>query len=288
MKENFAACVILYHPKKEDIDNLYTYCNKVKKLYIYDNTEGNSNEELFVEITNATYYWDGENKGLSDRLNAACQKAIEDKFEYLLTMDQDSSFLEENIDCYFENILNFPNKNSAALFNLEYEKEFQPVKKNQISIKKKDHLITSASVMNLNLYHIIGGFDENLFIDGVDIDYCYSAKAKGFDNIQFTNNYFKHSLGEPVKRGTIYTLFLFKKNKTIHSPLRIYYMYRNMLYLENKYKNSLPEVINELVKNYKHHIKKSIKYSENIFEANRFKKRAIIDFKNGRMGKIQL
>ena len=139
--------------------------------------------------------------------------------------------------------------------------------------------------MNLKLYSEIGGFDENLFIDGVDIDYCYAALSKGYKNIKFGRNHFNHSLGEPVRRGTIYTLFLFKKNKTIHSPLRIYYMYRNMLYLEQKHKATLPDTVTKLVKNYKHHIKKSIKYSTNIFTVLRFKRRAIKDFKTNKMGK---
>jgi len=39
--------------------------------------------------------------------------------------------------------------------------------------------------MNLKAFSIIGGFDENLFIDGVDIDYCYAAMTKGFNNIIF-------------------------------------------------------------------------------------------------------
>ena len=110
MSTNFAACVILYHPKKDDITNISTYANKVKKVYVFDNTEGNSHESFFEGIENVNYFWDNENKGISIRLNEACQKAIEDNFEYLMTMDQDSFFSEENIDRYFEDILNFKKK----------------------------------------------------------------------------------------------------------------------------------------------------------------------------------
>ena len=286
MSTNFAACVILYNPKKDDINNISTYANKVKKVYVFDNTEGNSNESFFKGIENVSYFWDNENKGISIRLNEACQKAIEENFEYLMTMDQDSSFCEKNIDCYFNDILNFKVKEKVAVYGLEYS--IKDINDKTPTYSEVEHLITSASVLNLKLYTEIGGFDENLFIDGVDIDYCYAALSKGFKNIKFGRNYFNHSLGEPVRRGTIYTLFLFKKNKTIHSPLRIYYMYRNMLYLESKYKTILPETVTKLVKNYKHHIKKSIKYSINIFTVLRFKRRAIKDFKTNKMGKIEM
>ena len=285
MNTNFAACVILYNPKKDDIANIATYSNKVKKLYVFDNTEGTNNAAFFKGIYNVSYFYDNENKGLSFRLNEACNKAIADNFEFLLTMDQDSSFLDENLDQYLNDVLHYPNKEKVAVYGLEYENEHKKFIPNKIIPSKKDHLITSASIINLKLFTTIGGFDENLFIDGVDIDYCYNAMAKGFENIEFKNNYFKHALGEPIFRGTIYTLFLFKKKRTIHSPIRIYYMYRNMLYLENKYKDIFPELIVNLNRRYLYMIRKSIKYSINIFEAIKYKYKAKSDFKNNKMGK---
>jgi hypothetical protein len=33
-----AACVLLYHPKENDLKNILSYLSKVDKLYIYDNT----------------------------------------------------------------------------------------------------------------------------------------------------------------------------------------------------------------------------------------------------------
>ena len=280
-----SACVILYNPKEEDLKNINTYINKIEKVYVYDNTESKSNESFFNEYKNVDYYWDGENKGLPIRLNQACLKAIEEKFEYLLTMDQDSSFLEKNIDQYFRDILSFPEKEKVAVYGLEYI--FNDINDITPNYSEVDHLITSGSVLNLKLHNEIGGFDENLFIDGVDIDYCYSALTKGFKNIKFGKIFFEHSLGEPVKRGSIYTLYLIKKNKVVHSPLRIYYMYRNILYLEEKYINKIPNYIKKLKRDYKHHIKKCIKYSDDFFKILRYKRRAIEDFNNKKMGKFQ-
>ena len=285
IKNNFAACVILYNPTDDNIKNIDTYLSKVSELYVYDNTETKSNENLFKEHTNIHYYWDGENKGLSIRLNQACERALKSKFEYLLTMDQDSSFLEENIDQYFRNILSFPTKEEVAVYGLEYI--INGISDITPNFSEVDHLITSGSVLNLKIYNEIGGFDENLFIDVVDIDYCYSALTKGFKNIKFGKIFFEHSLGEPVKSGSIYSLYLIKKNKVVHSPLRIYYMCRNILYLEEKYTNKIPDNIKKLKQDYKHHIKKCIKYSDDFFKILRYKRRAIEDFNNKKMGKFQ-
>jgi len=286
MKNNFAACVILYNPKKEDIANILTYVNKVKKVYVFDNTEGKSNENLFLNFENVSYFWDNENKGIAIRLNEACKNAIADNFDYLLTMDQDSSFLEENIDRYFTDILHFKEKEKVAVYGLEYAaNEINDTTPEYIEV---DHLITSASILNLKLYDEIGEFDENLFIDGVDIDYCYSALSKGFKNIKFGRLYFNHSLGVRVKRGSFYTLYLFKKHVSVHSSLRVYYMQRNMLYIKNKYGKLLPEIIHKFVKNQRHHISKNIKYSDELFTILKYKRKAVDDFNNKKMGKLIL
>jgi len=284
MHTNFAACVILYNPSEDNIKNIDTYLSKVSELYVYDNTETKSNENLFKDYPNVHYYWDGENKGLSIRLNQACERALKSKFDYLLTMDQDSSFLEENIDHYFRDILSYPEKEKVAVYGLEYDKEYKSL--GEVISERKDHLITSATVMNLKLFSEIGGFDENLFIDGVDIDYSYAAMSKGFENIIFKNNYFKHALGEPVRKGSVTSFYLIKKNVRIHSAIRVYYMKRNMLYLEEKYGTVFPEFIKTQKKIYKRHLKRCIKYSDDIFKVLKFRNKAITDFKNKKMGKL--
>jgi rhamnosyltransferase len=284
MKDNFAACVILYNPKKEDIANIQTYLNKVEKVYVFDNTEQRSNEKLFQNIENVSYFWDNENKGLPIRLNDACKKAISDNFDYLLTMDQDSSFSDENLDLYFKAILDFNSKEKVAVYGLEYS--VNDINDKTPEFCEVDHLITSASVMNLKLFNEIGGFDENLFIDGVDIDYCYSALSKGFKNIKFGRISFNHSLGIREKRGSIFTFYLFKKQVAVHSTLRVYYMFRNMLYIKNKFENTLPEIIQKFVKNQQHHINKNIKYSNEFLTILKYKRKAINDFKKNKMGKI--
>ena len=284
MKNNFAACVILYNPKKEDIANILTYVNKVKQVYVFDNTEGKSNENLFQNFENVNYFWDNENKGIAIRLNEGCKKAIDDNLEYLLTMDQDSSFTEDNIDWYFNSILAFQVKETVAVYGLEYS--IKDINSETPKFSEVDHLITSASVLNLKLFDEIGGFDENLFIDGVDIEYCFSAISKGFKNIKFGRIFFNHTLGIRTKRGSVFTLYLLKKYVAIHSSLRVYYMHRNMLYIKNKYEKLLPEIIHKFVKNQRHHISKNIKYSNEFFLVLKYKRKAINDYNNNRMGKI--
>ena len=80
-----AACVLLYHPKENDLKNKLSYLSKVDKLYIYDNTENKKTIIHFENLNKIVYFSDCENKGLFIRLNQACKQAISDGFDFLMT-----------------------------------------------------------------------------------------------------------------------------------------------------------------------------------------------------------
>lgn len=282
-----AACVILYHPKIEDLQNISTYLSKIEKLYVYDNTENKTIKSFFQDNDKIIYYTDFENKGLSIRLNQACNQAISDGFDFLMTMDQDSSFNQENLEQYFNDIKSYHNTETVGIFGLENSAKNIKVKPTTIITQEVQALITSASVVNLRNFNKIGGFDENFFIDCVDFDYCFATLKNGFKCINFKNNYFKHSVGTKVKKSSFKTLYLIKKEKYLHSPIRIYYMTRNMLYLEKKYSLIFPESITNIRKAYNTIINTNINYSSNIFTLFKYKFKAIHDFKKNKMGKIE-
>lgn len=282
--QNIAGCLVLYHPNKANIDTLSTYIDSVKKLYIFDNTETHSNFASLNNNEKLSYFWDGENKGIAIRLNQACKMALQEGYDYLLTMDQDSYFTENYLEKYIEEINTFENKNTVATFGLEYAT-------NALSSEKKfnevDHVITSGCILNLKLYQEIGGFDENLFIDYVDTDYCFNALSKGFRNIQFKHLLLTHSIGEIKKRKSLTSLYLKSKQRPIHAPIRIYYMWRNLLYMKKKYGNTFPENLKILEKRQRKYIYRCINYSENAWEAFKMFQKAKSDFKNNSMGKIK-
>lgn len=282
-----AACVILYNPTKNDLINIDSYINVVDHLYIYDNTETESFLNYFKRYGDKiSYYQNNENQGIAKRLNQACVEAIHDNYDYLLTMDQDSSFIKENLIQYFYDILNYQNPKDVSLFGIEHFHEKKSISKDKIRCINTDLLITSGSVINLSNYIKVGGFDEQLFIDGVDLDYCLASKIQHLKCILFKNNFLTHSLGEKTKKASIKTLYLIKKNKAFHSPIRIYYMRRNSLYLKEKYKATLPVLSLDIYNEYNIMIKINTYYAKNIFEIMRLKRKAKQDFLNQKMGKF--
>jgi rhamnosyltransferase len=85
--------VVLYEPTADVLDNIRSYVDQVGVLYVVDNTE--SPDESFVSalgtISATRYLPNAHNLGVATALNIGARRAIEDHYEWLLTMDQDST-----------------------------------------------------------------------------------------------------------------------------------------------------------------------------------------------------
>ena len=77
------------------------------------------------------------------------------------------------------------------------------------------------------------GYDEKLFIDEVDHEYCYRCILNGFRIIRFEHIFFEHFIGKSFFSG--YFGLIAKRYRIIHSPIRVYFMVRNYLFVKKKY-----------------------------------------------------
>ena len=119
-----AACVVLYNPDDTIFENILTYGNYVDKLIVIDNSLKKNNflidklSEVFE--SKLIYINNNDNLGIATALNQACDKAIELKFKWILTMDQDSSFenFEHYLKCFNINVRNV----SEAMKKLHFKK----------------------------------------------------------------------------------------------------------------------------------------------------------------------
>jgi rhamnosyltransferase len=282
-----AAVVILYQPDDTVIDNIKSYYNYVDKIFAIDNSEKDSSlRESLRDLSKIEFFQDFENKGIANRLNFACNLAIDQHFEWIMTMDQDSNFHEDVISSYYRCFHQYPHKEKVAAFGTKHSRKVK-TKLLECEPLQVEDLMTSGTLLNLSLFGEIKGFDEALFIDYVDNDYCIRSVMAGYSVIKFNNISILHQLGNPVYRSSIKTLFLVKKRKFIHSPLRCYYMYRNMLYLEQKYKETNRKFAKETRMHIKARIKVCMLYGGEFFKILKYIKLAKADFKNNRMGKIQ-
>jgi len=280
-----AAVVILYNPPQDAISNIQSYYDWVDKIFVFDNSEAKSAiQDDLIKLSKIEFYQDFKNEGIARRLNQACEMAIKEQYDWLLTMDQDSKFNENSLATYFDCFKNYQHKEKVAMFGTSFSRKKQLTSPSCAAINA-EKLITSGSLLNLSLFTSIGGFDEKLFIDAVDYDYCFRAKMTGHEVVQFLNIYILHTVGNEAHRSSIKTLYLIRKKKEVHSPLRCYYMYRNMLYLAIKYKGQNKKYSKQIKDYVLSRIKVSFLYGRTTIAIVKQLMEAKSDFKKGKMGK---
>ncbi|SAL72069.1 rhamnosyltransferase [Caballeronia peredens] len=88
---------------------------------------------------------------------------------------------------------------------------------------KVDFLISSGTLIRVDVLKEVGGMNEGLFIDHVDTEWCLRAARRGYELFGACRARLLHSLGDSVVHvwaGRWREVF-------VHSPLRDYYICRN-------------------------------------------------------------
>ena len=238
------AILVLYNPNIDILSKaLKSLTSQVNEICIVDNSE-NSNEKLLENFTNIHYIPLYKNIGIAAAQNIAIKYFQEQHYDFVLFSDQDS-IAQDNLvnELYISyNIL----KNYidiAAIgplpINREsnkpyiYEKCIIDILRKELNPLSTDayimhSIISSFSLIPLKNFQIVGGMREELFIDFVDQEWCWRAAFyHNLKSVLLSNLSISHALGEGDK------IFL-KKRIKISSSFRIYFQYRNFLWLKNK------------------------------------------------------
>jgi rhamnosyltransferase len=242
--KNLAAVKVLFNPDNSTIENLSSYFDQVDKIYVIDNSEATDKNivDKIISIKNVEYISNQKNLGIAAALNIGAQKAIEDNYEFLLTMDQDSKASEGMIATLYNIVKNDEQIAIAAAehFNPKIHKMDTAQKTYEVN-----YTMTSGNLLRLSAYKQAGGFLEKLFIDYVDHEYCLKLRSRDYKIIMTNKTYVYHTLGNSEKKK-----FLFWNiYPTHHSPLRLYYRTRNRFYVNRTYKNCFPDYVKDDFKN---------------------------------------
>ena len=279
---NIAGVVILYHPDMELLlANIQSYNTGLKQLYVYDNSDTKTlgiEEALFKLNPSIEYKYFNANEGIAKRLNQAMDQASLNQYDYLLTMDQDSSFKAGDFEKY-KSLIQSTAYNHVAQFGVNCQPDYTQSKEQP---EEALTLITSGSILNLSITKNIGSFKEDFFIDFVDAEFSYRVIQNGYINLMFSNIVLNHALGTLVEgRG----LGNFKKSmRIIHAPIRVYYIIRNGLYLYFKVKGLTSPMKKDVIRCIKI-IKNDLIYNPQLFSVYKNVFAGIYAFMANRMGK---
>lgn len=275
-----AGVVVLYNPPKELKENIKSYLESVSKLYVIDNSKCN-NENLLPKSRKIKYIPYYENKGIAFALDEACNLAIKNNYEWILTMDQDSRFYKNNLNKLINDI-STNNSTKIAIISPYHETKLNELK----SKDRYDYpvgVITSGNLLNLKIYKKIGGFKIWLFIDGVDIEYCLNARKNGFIILRDNQSVLHHNLGD-IFYGNLFGKKILCTN---HNYIRRYYIMRNDQYIYDMYKDFDP-VYAESTRNQKEAIVGIIFFEKHKLKKLLYSLKGYIDYKKGIVGKISI
>ncbi len=184
-----------------------------------------------------------ENRGLAHALNAGIERARSIAgITHVLLLDQDS-VPENGMVCALKSALDRLGRREKVAaagprFRDPRERRDAPFVRIRFPFNRKlhcteacpeircDFLITSGSLIPLAVLDETGGMDETLFIDNVDMDWCFRVRAAGYALYGVCAARMRHSLGASRRR-----LPGLPRGIVVHPPRRLYYMMRNRLLL---------------------------------------------------------
>lgn len=285
-----AAIIVSYNPDSNLFDSINLLLNQVEKVIIVDNGSKEKyvkyiksiNEDKIEIILNK------ENLGIATALNIGVRKALENGYEWILTMDQDSKASPDMVKKMF-NVYNSINreerKDILSIFPNFVDERIQSIEENSNmnSYEYVDADITSGNLLRKEVFEKVGFFDDSLFIDLVDTDFCMRLNEKGIKMIKIRDAVLYHSLGESKTIKGILGSF----NTSNHSALRRYYMTRNRFYIWEKYKGLNSFTLNRDKKLFKKEFLKIILGEKDKVNKIKMVLRGYKDYKKGIKGKLK-
>lgn len=238
------AVSVTYNPGPGEIERLIeSVLPQVAALVVVDN---GSAEEVAARLpVNASpqvqYVPLAKNLGIAAALNRGIEIAMSEGATYVLLLDQDSQLANGMVETLLFAVgererqgvqvaamgpryLDPRQENPPPFIRIEGLRLHRCQCNPPEAIIPVDYLISSGSLVPMTTLDAVGGMDESLFIDYVDIEWGLRAKALGYQSFGVCAATMQHSLGEnPIE-------FLGKK-LPLHSPLRHYYHFRNAVAL---------------------------------------------------------
>jgi len=223
------------------------------------------------------------NLGIATALNIGCRWAISQHSKFLLLFDQDSEATEnfvgsllrayqgadfrEKVGLVGANVIE---RRSGASPPLLLDGEGRPML-----------TLTSGSLIRTEVFEECGRFEDDLFIDYVDHEYCLRIRSRGYRIMIADDAILRHDVGFPRIHKV---LGIWSCCCVHHAPGRRYYYARNLVALLRRYWETEPVWCRTEIAVL---IKSTVKAL--LFEGCRIRKlwlafRGILDGASGRMG----
>ncbi len=258
MKENnnviykVAAGIVLYNPDEERfMDALNSIYKQVNIVYVFLNSPCDSLRNKIL-YENVKFIGTGKNIGLAKALNCIMLEASKNKeLEWVITMDQDS-IVPYN---FVESISNKFNEKDIAIICPQVidKRRAYMIPQKSSKFEYINRCITSSSCTRIEAWNSVGRYDENLYIDLIDNDFCKRLIILNWKILRINNIILDQQYGDIERKSkwkVDIIMFISKlvKNKNLSTniakltykknvnPQRVYFTNRNIIYLNRKFK----------------------------------------------------
>ena len=231
-----SAVIVTWNPDIERfIKILASISDQVAEIIIVDNNSRNINQLMeCAGVHNAKVLCQTENLGIGAAINIGVRN-VDDSLHWILTMDQDS-VIEKNA---VNNILNaykiIKKDDQLKIGIIALKTKPQPLSNvltryaeklqrlgTYYEFEELRAVITSGSIIPYDVAKSIK-FNEELFIDQVDFDYCYKIRQCNLKVIRGRQIAIDHQLGVQLD--------LLQKKHNYENAQRFYYIVRNSTFL---------------------------------------------------------
>jgi rhamnosyltransferase len=224
--QEICAILVSYHPDAELPRRITRILEQVGALVIVDNGSGDEARALLERIAadpRVSLVLNPANWGVARALNQGVERARSAAFGWVLLLDQDSDLHAGMLRTLIEVRAAYPQPRRVAVIGAGFGEETQSTPEPGEAWEEVESVITSGSLIPLAVHAAVGPFRDEFFIDYVDSEYCFRARAKGYRVIRTTQPLMSHTIGAPSR----HTVLGVSKWTTNHSPDRRYYIARN-------------------------------------------------------------
>lgn len=234
------AVVVTYEPDHILFEHLQALRCQVDAVVVVDNGSTNfATVESVATLADCRLVRNETNEGIAKALNQAVAIARDEGFLWLATFDQDSLVSPGLIQGLLDVYALHPLKHQIGVVVAAHRDRatgrdyYDPrdILADSSTTRLLRTTITSGSLVLVSAIDRAGLFDESLFIDFVDHDFCMRIRKHGFLIVEAKSSILTHSLG----RTTEHRLLGRYVTCSNHSARRRYYMTRNQLEVYRRY-----------------------------------------------------
>lgn len=228
---NIAAIIVTYFPDAGFSYRLNLLRKQFPLVIIVDNGSHGRALQLLLQVTDPGILLirNATNVGIATALNQGLTCAKDYGYYNVVTFDQDSSILPN----FLKNLLDTWGSlgNPVAIIGSNYLDSHRGDARHHITgneaCREAKTVISSGMFFPLALLTQIGGFLDELFIDGVDHEFCLRARKHGYKVWLLIEPSMRHEIGSPMDTTNRLLKRFMPYN---HPPLRKYYIARNTLH----------------------------------------------------------